>query len=222
MALGVWPPKLGCGRSIRPEGTSSTVRRQVAKLPSLELGDRWFESSRTDHSGDECAGRTAGLHPARQGSTPWLPTRCRVVSGETPRLSSGGRRGQHPHAAPYPPADGSFGTWATNLGCGAFDSPREVQSPRPLGRTASSKRRPAGSNPARGTTSPPVMEHTRPSEGWASGFESRRRLQLRGWANGKVVRLKPGSSPGSSPGPRTIRIGWHSGEAGGLLTRVIG
>ncbi len=60
-----------------------------AKAPDLGSGDRWFESSHSDHLGDECAGRTAVLQTARQGSIPWLPTNLqRYTSGEVPGPSN--------------------------------------------------------------------------------------------------------------------------------------
>ena len=132
-----------CRRDRNPSGAPVTGCREAAIPPALGAGKRRFDSCHPDHitlasgpgawlpkprrgsstlpegaMGDECAGRTAGLHPARQGSTPWLPTNCRVASGEAPSPSNWRRRGQHPHAAPAHPRRWYSGIWSTKPECG--------------------------------------------------------------------------------------------------------
>lgn len=70
-----WRPKPRNGGSIPPEGASL---------------------------GGECAGRTAGLHPARQGSTPWLPTNFLPFDHPLSRQSFKLEKpGQHRHGRPF-------------------------------------------------------------------------------------------------------------------------
>ena len=189
----------------------------------MGLGNRRFESDRADQFAGLAQWKSAWFTPRAWGvrfSHP-VPS-CRVVPGGTPRLSSGGGRGQHPYAAPYPPVHGS-GTLGYEPGSACSIHAGRSNLPRPLGRPGRSKPKTGSSILPRGPTLAPADgSRSRVSETWmVCSIHT-------GSPNAGVAEMvdAAGSNPASMRvqilPPAPIRTGRHSGEAGGFLTRVIG